>query len=150
MKNRVSNRIRRVLEYHGMLDYFDELIFSNEIEMIKPNPKIFLTLANRLDLAPENILHIGDGIFPDVDGPHKIGMKGALYLGTLPENYSTRPTLEEDFHQIQPQYVIDDFQDIPDLLKAINSNESIFYRIRHHARLLPDSLQFLTFSGTKK
>lgn len=138
--------LRKVLKFHGMLEFFDELLFSNEVEMVKPKREIFETLIERLELAPNEILHIGDGIFPDVEGSYNAGMKSALYLGTLPENYSTRPTLEEDFHQIQPKYVIDDFQDLPDLISSVNNSEPYFYRIRHHAAILPASLQFLAMS----
>ncbi|UYP43821.1 Phosphoglycolate phosphatase [Candidatus Lokiarchaeum ossiferum] len=138
--------LRKVLEFHGMLDYFDETIFSNEVEMIKPKREIFELLIDRVNLSPDEILHIGDGIFPDVGGANNAGMKSALYLGTLPENYSTRPTLEKDFHQIQPKYVIDDFQDLPDLITSINKNDPYFYRIRHHADILPASLYFLADS----
>ena len=56
---------------------FDIVVTSEEARAIKPNPEIFLFLARRLGLAPDQILYAGDNPVPDVLGPKQAGMKVA-------------------------------------------------------------------------
>ncbi|MFX1391828.1 MAG: HAD family hydrolase [Promethearchaeota archaeon] len=45
----------------GFIKYFDELILSHKIHMIKPDPKIFSYTLHLADCKPEEILYIDDG-----------------------------------------------------------------------------------------
>jgi putative hydrolase of the HAD superfamily len=44
------------------IDYFDELILSHEIHLIKPNPKIFEFAIQKAGCRPEEIVYIDDGL----------------------------------------------------------------------------------------
>lgn len=44
------------------IDYFDELILSHEIHLIKPNPKIFELVIKKSGCKPEEIVYIDDGL----------------------------------------------------------------------------------------
>jgi epoxide hydrolase-like predicted phosphatase len=44
------------------IDYFDELILSHEIHLIKPNPKIFELAIKKSGCKPEEIVYIDDGL----------------------------------------------------------------------------------------
>jgi len=63
------------LELNGLR--FDTVVTSEQARAIKPDPAIFLHLARRLELAPEQILYAGDSPIPDVLGPRQAGMKVA-------------------------------------------------------------------------
>ncbi len=56
---------------------FDTVVTSEQARAIKPDPAIFLHLARRLDLPPDQILYAGDSPIPDVLGPRQAGMKVA-------------------------------------------------------------------------
>ena len=56
---------------------FRHVLSSEGARAIKPNPEIFLKMARRLRLPPEDILYAGDNPIPDVLGPARAGMRSA-------------------------------------------------------------------------
>jgi HAD superfamily hydrolase (TIGR01509 family) len=65
----VSNiawEIRGVFREHGVLDLVDEYVLSYVEGVVKPDPKIFTLACQRLGIAPEHALMIGDS--PENDG----------------------------------------------------------------------------------
>lgn len=56
---------------------FDVVLSSEQARAIKPNPAIFLRLADLLDLPPAQVLYAGDNPVPDILGPMRAGMKVA-------------------------------------------------------------------------
>lgn len=70
---------RPFLEKHGILNYFDPILFSSELALSKPDPRIFQLAINKLNINPEQILHVGDSIYADVMGANKVGIKPVLY-----------------------------------------------------------------------
>ncbi|MDD2574043.1 MAG: HAD family hydrolase [Bacillota bacterium] len=71
--------VRSVLDNSGLKQYFDVLVFSNEVGVAKPNPYIFRIASRILNEKPENILHIGDHLLTDVAGSRGAGFKAAWY-----------------------------------------------------------------------
>jgi 2-haloalkanoic acid dehalogenase type II len=56
---------------------FKHVLSSEKARAIKPNPEIFVKMARRLRLSPEEILYAGDNPIPDVLGPARAGMRTA-------------------------------------------------------------------------
>lgn len=52
---------------------------SGVLGVTKPDPKMFLTSADALGLAPERILHVGDAYTYDVVGALNAGMQAVLF-----------------------------------------------------------------------
>ena len=72
--------LREVLKRHGLLDYFDVTIFSNEFGIAKPHERIFQHAAEQLGgVAPHEALHVGDLEELDVEGARRAGWHSALY-----------------------------------------------------------------------
>jgi HAD superfamily hydrolase (TIGR01549 family) len=72
--------LREVLRRHGLFEYFDVTVFSNEFGVSKPHASIFEhTLAELGGVAPYEALHVGDLEELDVLGAHRAGMLAALY-----------------------------------------------------------------------
>lgn len=57
----------------------DPLIFSFEVGAIKPDPRIFQTLCDKLALAPELVVMVGDSLSSDIQGARAFGMQ-AIHL----------------------------------------------------------------------
>ena len=57
--------------------HFKHVLSSEQARAIKPNPAIFLKMARRLRLPPEDILYAGDNPIHDVLGPARAGMRTA-------------------------------------------------------------------------
>lgn len=71
--------VRSVLATFGLKQYFDVLIFSNEVGVAKPNRYIFQITSRLLKERPGSILHIGDHLHTDVAGAREAGFKAAWY-----------------------------------------------------------------------
>ena len=73
--------LREVLKRHGLFDYFEVTVFSNEFGLAKPHPGIFEhTLAELGGIAPSEALHVGDLEELDVEGARRAGVHSARYV----------------------------------------------------------------------
>ena len=57
-------------------NYFSPIIISGEIGYAKPDQRIFIHCAKKLNLLPQEIIYVGDLIEMDVIGANNAGMKG--------------------------------------------------------------------------
>lgn len=73
--------LRRVLEQHDLLRYFDAFVFSDEVGASKPDRRLFEAAARALGVQPHEILHVGDREANDVDGVLGVGGQAVLYVG---------------------------------------------------------------------
>ena len=53
----------------------DEMITSEEVKSTKPEPLIFQTILNRLQVTPDDTIMIGDSWYSDIIGASNLGMK---------------------------------------------------------------------------
>jgi HAD superfamily hydrolase (TIGR01509 family) len=66
------------LQRWGLTELFDVRVYSSDIGVAKPNPKIFQVGLERMGVAAENAVYVGDRLVPDVGGAHGVGMKAVL------------------------------------------------------------------------
>lgn len=71
--------MRIALKQLEILSYVDVALFSDEIGLAKPHPKIFEKLTKIFKLHPHQILHIGDNTYTDYDGAWQTGILSLLY-----------------------------------------------------------------------
>lgn len=76
--------LRKLLEKNGFTEYLHVLTFSDEVGVSKPQRPMFEVTATALEVAPEELLHIGDLEPTDIDGARGVGAKGALFAGVNP------------------------------------------------------------------
>ena len=67
--------LRDFLVDEGVADYFGSMLFSEEIGIRKPDPRIFQLAADRLGVQPCEIVHVGDNLKADVWGSMNAGLK---------------------------------------------------------------------------
>jgi len=65
------------LRYLGVEDLFELTLSSEETGYLKPSSIPFLQLARRLELAPEEILYVGNSAEYDIRGAAAVGMRTA-------------------------------------------------------------------------
>jgi HAD superfamily hydrolase (TIGR01509 family) len=63
----------------GLGEYFDEVLFSCDVGLRKPNPRIYQKMLEKLTITPSHALMTGDRMHADVDGPKSVGMN-AVHL----------------------------------------------------------------------
>jgi putative hydrolase of the HAD superfamily len=72
--------LKKLLEELKILNYFDMLIFSDEVKMRKPEPKIFLTACEAFHVLPQETVHVGDSVLMDFNGALNAKVNPVLYL----------------------------------------------------------------------
>jgi len=70
--------LRELLRGEELLDYFEVLVFSDEVGCSKPAPAIFRAAAEALGVDPAEMVHIGDRPHNDIDGAHAAGARAVL------------------------------------------------------------------------
>jgi len=65
--------------------YFDAIIFSYEIGIIKPDPKIFELCLQKLNAQPSETLIIGNSFKSDIMGAKALGINGILIAKEKPD-----------------------------------------------------------------
>jgi len=69
---------RYILYKNNVLDYFDVTIFSDEINVIKPDKEIFEYIASSLNVRLNEMAHVGDSVEHDLAGAVLNGVLGIL------------------------------------------------------------------------
>ncbi|WP_233843689.1 HAD family hydrolase [Dyella sp. 2HG41-7] len=65
------------LERIGLHLHFAHQVSARDVGVAKPDARIFLAAAERLGIAPENILHVGDDPELDIVGARDAGLRTA-------------------------------------------------------------------------
>ncbi|MBU1129907.1 HAD-IA family hydrolase [Patescibacteria group bacterium] len=79
-----SSRIRQKFKHISGLflsDLFDQVLVSSETGLLKPNPKIFQLVLNKLNLNPNQCIFIDD-ITRNIDSAKKLGITTILFTNT--------------------------------------------------------------------
>ncbi len=63
----------------GIEKYFDDILFSADYKMCKPDPKFYNTLINKHNLNIKNSIMIGNDPICDIEGASNVGLD-SLYL----------------------------------------------------------------------
>jgi putative hydrolase of the HAD superfamily len=73
--------LRRLLSTIGLAEHFDPIVISGEVGYVKPHPRLFAAALERVGLAPERVLFVGDSWASDMVGAHAAGMATCHHLG---------------------------------------------------------------------
>lgn len=76
-----GTELRRFLSKEGVAEYFDLMIFSDEVRIRKPDRRIFHLAARGLKVKPQEVVHVGDNLKSDVWGAKNAGLR-AIYLSS--------------------------------------------------------------------
>lgn len=86
LSNAMDTTRQRLTESYNLMDYFYISIFSFEVKMVKPNPKIFPIILDKLNVAPNEAIFIDD-MLENIEAADTLGIK------TI-HSKSTRKTIE--------------------------------------------------------
>ena len=70
--------LRELLAGEGLLDLFQGFAFSDEVGCSKPDPRMFRSAAEQLDVPLSEVVHIGDREHNDIGGAHSVGARAVL------------------------------------------------------------------------
>ena len=77
---------RVYLKRLGLLQFFDAVVFSDEIGWAKPSGRVFRQALDALGVPPDAAVHVGDDLATDVGGALKAGLR-AVWIARAPESY---------------------------------------------------------------
>ncbi|HEY3209437.1 MAG TPA: HAD family hydrolase [Actinomycetota bacterium] len=98
--------MRADLERMGLGTYLHATVFSSEVGVRKPDPRIFQEALDRLGVEPGETTFVGDRLYDDVSGAQAAGMRAVL----------TRQFRHEDDPEYAPDAVISDLAELPGVL----------------------------------
>ncbi len=88
-----SSELRRHLEHHGLLGYFDAWAFSDEVGVYKPDKRIFEHALEGLGSPdPSRCVHIGDRRRTDVAGAQALGMRAVRLTAVFDDDPDQGPS----------------------------------------------------------
>lgn len=83
--------LRRLFQEWGILEEFDDLAFSNEEGLRKPETELYHRVATRLGVDPAGIAHIGDDLDTDIAGAKRAGYRAILVRPQRPASLPVEP-----------------------------------------------------------
>lgn len=86
--------------------YFDVILVSDEVQLLKPDTRIFELVLNKLCVSPNSSWYVGDHPINDVQGALDAGLNAIWLSGFM---------AWED-HLAKPQYTIDSLHEIKGIL----------------------------------
>ncbi len=101
---------QRSLDWTGLAKYIPVVVGSESTEKHKPNPEPVLFALNKLGVAPEHAVFIGDS-------PHDIGAGNAA--GVISVGATWGPFSEAQLVPHNPQYLLHDIRYLPVLLSSL-------------------------------
>jgi putative hydrolase of the HAD superfamily len=69
-----THELPALLPHLPVAPLLDTLVFSIQVGRCKPDPAIYLTACERLDVAPQHCLYVGDGGSQELTGATRAGM----------------------------------------------------------------------------
>ena len=98
----------------GLAPWFRAAICAREFGVGKPDPRIFHAAAGALDLAPREVLHVGDDATLDVLGALNAGMQAAW----VNRSDALWP------HEVEPDVTLGNLTELCELLGASSSSNA--------------------------
>ncbi|MFH1332354.1 MAG: HAD family hydrolase [archaeon] len=84
--------IEEIMEKYDLNKYFDTVILSYQVHMLKSNPRIFHNLLNDMKIGQEEAVMVGDSIESDIIGAKKAGIDAMLVDRTGTRDFKPKIT----------------------------------------------------------
>jgi HAD superfamily hydrolase (TIGR01509 family) len=108
-----GNAIRASLAQTGLARFFDAVIVSADIGLVKPHPVPFLTMIEALGVKGSQAVIVGDNWVADIQGAKQAGLQAVLCRQwATPEDMPRRPD------DLEPDAIISHVTQIEPLLEA--------------------------------
>ena len=99
--------MRTDLDRLGIGPYLKGSVFSSEVGVRKPDPRIFREGLERIGATPEETVFVGDRLYDDVSGAQAVGMRTVL----------THQFRQEEDPQFRPDARVAHLSELPSVLK---------------------------------
>jgi putative hydrolase of the HAD superfamily len=108
--------LREILDRLGLASSIDAMVFSNEHGACKPQPSIFATLRDALDVNYDEMMFVGDNLYVDVHGAQRLGIT-AVHFDPPTRGTAIAPSVDHGL-DIVPHATIRDLRELLDVVPA--------------------------------
>lgn len=107
---------RAILKDGDLDQHLDAILISEEVGIRKPRREMFEAVLREMDLAPNEILHVGDNLVADVQGAAEMGMRTVWLTRQVkdPEAAMAR------YDGPSPDFSLEDLMDLPVLAARLS------------------------------
>jgi HAD superfamily hydrolase (TIGR01549 family) len=109
-----SPTAEEILEAGRLAERLDAVVVSDALGMRKPHARIFEAVMARLDVGPQEVLHVGDSLRADVGGAAALGIRTAWITRRVRDPEAALAEHEGP----PPDHAIRDLAELPALLDA--------------------------------
>ena len=88
--------VKAYLEQLGILEFFHDMVFSDELLISKPSGKIFMKSLMNLQAMPEETIHVGDNLYSDIHGAITNGLSSIWVKGYDDRDIISPPTYTDE------------------------------------------------------
>jgi putative hydrolase of the HAD superfamily len=106
--------LREILDRLGLATSIDVMVFSNEHGACKPQPSIFATLRDGLDVDYDEMMFVGDNLYVDVHGAQRLGITG-VHFDPPTRGTAIAPPVDHGL-EIVPHATIRDLRELPEII----------------------------------
>jgi putative hydrolase of the HAD superfamily len=68
----------RDIQHFGLDQFFDDYVFSTDVGLRKPHPKVFKIALSNLGVTASEAMYIGNSLAHDIKGAKGVGMRAVL------------------------------------------------------------------------
>ena len=108
-----SRDVLQLLDKFNFRDFFNVVIISSEVNMNKPDPRIFQLAMDRVAKNSKRYVMIGDRLDTDISPANKLGMKTIRYTNSL---FRLQEPIDESE---MATHVVNRLSEIPGILQEI-------------------------------
>jgi putative hydrolase of the HAD superfamily len=105
------------LQKFNLRKYFEQILFSSDLNTSKPNPIVFNRVLELMQIRPDQAIYIGDNLFDDIWGAQQTGMK-TIWIQRKGKRYE----FPESFDPPTPNLKVSstNFGELPEIIFAMN------------------------------
>jgi putative hydrolase of the HAD superfamily len=93
----------------GILEYFDPIVVSGDYGFRKPDVRLFQVAIDKMGVAPEHTLYVGNDMYRDVYGAQQAGLRTVLF----DSDQGTKHV-----HDTKPDFRITHYRELIEILAA--------------------------------
>jgi putative hydrolase of the HAD superfamily len=104
----LPEKLRADVDALGIGRYLGSAVFSSEVGVRKPDPRIFRRALSELDADPAHAVFVGDRLNDDIVGAQAVGMRTIL----------TRQFRQEEPKDVRPDAVVERIGEVPGVIAS--------------------------------
>ncbi|MBN2083109.1 HAD family hydrolase [bacterium] len=103
-------QVKKWLTNYGLEQYFEHLAVSGDVQLYKPDPRLYLSACQAMSVDPKRALMVGDRLDNDIWPANRIGM---LTVRVLSDPYRIQ---QPRYNRDLPDYTIECTTDLAEIL----------------------------------